>query len=61
MYLNRMGSIPKRIKLPIYFFFFFFKKTSSYHGSSVINKNVKMKKMKKKSFVCPKITGVKLT
>ena len=35
-YLNRMGSIRKRIKIPI----FSKKKVSTYHGSFVINKNV---------------------
>ena len=36
-YLNQMGSIRKRIKIPI---FSKKKKVSSYHGSFVINKNV---------------------
>ena len=35
-YLNRMGSIWKRNKIPI----FSKKKVSSYHGSFIINKNV---------------------
>ena len=37
------------------------KELSSYHGSFVINKDIKIEKWKnEKSFVCPTITGVKL-
>ena len=40
MYLNRMGRIQNGIKIPI----FSKNKFSSYHGSFVINKNVKTEK-----------------
>ena len=43
MYLNGMGSIRKRIKIPI---FTKKKKFSSYHGNFVNNKNLKIEKWK---------------
>ena len=39
MYQNRMGSIRKRIKIPIFSKKNKLKKYSSYHDSLVINKN----------------------